>query len=355
MINDVLSKFRNLSGILTLHVKQSIKPKLQLDELTAGIVGGDRVVLGQAITLVESNLEADQVLAEQLIKNILPLTGKALRVGITGVPGVGKSTFIEAFGRHIISEGKKPAVLTIDPSSELTKGSILGDKTRMEELSRNPQAFIRPSASSHVLGGVALKTRETIFLCEAAGYDVNIIETVGVGQSEVAVRNMTDFFLLLMLAGAGDQLQGIKKGIIEIADAIVITKADGDNVTSASAAQLVYQQALQLLTAPPSGLQPRVLTSSAHTGQGMSDIWKLILKHKNETLASGYFEDNRTRQNIAWFTEYFNHLVNLELQRSTPLQTERKKLEQAVREYQLSAPEAARKLLEAYHQSFPNK
>ena len=209
---------------------QTVKPRLTSDQYATGILSGDRVMLGQAITLIESNLENDKALSVEVLEKIMPNTGNAFRLGITGAPGVGKSTFIEAFGKYVTEQGKKIAVLTIDPSSQLTKGSILGDKTRMEELSKNPMAFIRPTASGNTLGGVANKTREVLLLCEAAGHEVIIIETVGVGQSEVTVKNMVDFFLLLMLAGAGDELQGIKKGIMEITDAMVITKADGDNI-----------------------------------------------------------------------------------------------------------------------------
>ena len=252
-----------------------MKPKLTLEQYTNGIVQGNRVVLGQAITLIESSLADDQILAGQLLEAILNKTGNAIRIGITGVPGVGKSTLIEALGNHIITLGKKIAVLTVDPSSQLTKGSILGDKTRMEDLSKNPMAFIRPSASGSVLGGVANKTREVMLLCEASGYDVIIIETVGVGQSEVEVKSMTDFFLLLMLAGAGDELQGIKKGIMEMADGLAITKADGDNIQQATAAQSEYQHALHLYPTPASGWNPNVLTCSALTGTGIDEIWKM--------------------------------------------------------------------------------
>src|SRR6187551_1060973 len=221
----VSSKFRNLGAHSETTLKQTVKPRLTADQYATGILSGDRVMLGQAITLVESNLENDKVLSAEVLEKIMPHTGNAFRLGITGAPGVGKSTFIEAFGKHVTEQGKKIAVLTIDPSSQLTKGSILGDKTRMEELSKNAMAFIRPTASGNTLGGTTGRTRECILLCEAAGYEVIIVETVGVGQSETSVKNLVDFFLLLMLAGAGDELQGMKKGITEIAHAIVITKA----------------------------------------------------------------------------------------------------------------------------------
>jgi LAO/AO transport system kinase len=332
-------------------LKQSPKPRLNLNNLAQGILSGDRFVLSQAITLMESNLESDQKLASLLLEEILPHTGNALRIGITGVPGVGKSTFIETFGTYVIKNDKKLAVLTIDPSSQFTKGSILGDKTRMEELSKNPMAFIRPTAASNALGGVAHKTREAMFLCEAAGYEVIIIETVGVGQSEVAVRNMVDFFLLLMLAGAGDELQGIKKGIMETADAVVVTKADGDNVKHATEAKATYQQAFHLFSTPVSGWMPTVLTSSAFTGDGIEAVWNMILKYKQVTNASGFFSKNRSFQNVAWFEACFSQLLNNDLQEFSALQRARKKLERAVANLSISSPVAARQLLEAYHQA----
>ncbi|MDH4091848.1 MAG: methylmalonyl Co-A mutase-associated GTPase MeaB [Cyclobacteriaceae bacterium] len=330
-------------------MKQSIKPRPKLDQLVNGILQGDRVILGQAITLVESKLEHDARLAESALEKIIHKTGQALRIGITGAPGVGKSTFIEAFGKHVTGQGKKLAVLTIDPSSPLTKGSILGDKTRMEELARNPLAFIRPTAASSTLGGVAHKTREAMLLCEAAGYEVIIIETVGVGQSEVAVKSMVDFFLLLMLAGAGDELQGIKRGIVEIADAVVISKADGDNVKAAAAAQTIYQQALHLLSASESGWKPPVLTASAVRGEGIEAIWKMILRYQRETTASGFFEKNRRHQHISWFRDSFSQLLQREIEKSDALRAKQKALEQSVMNHDISSQIAARQMLEAYY------
>ena len=223
-----------------------MRKRLNLEQYAAGIRSGNRVVLSQAITLVESTLEADQALASALVQEVLPHTGQSIRIGITGVPGVGKSTFIEAFGKMLLDLGNKVAVLAVDPSSQLTKGSILGDKTRMEVLAADKRAFIRPSPSGSTLGGLSAKTREAMLLCEAAGFDVILIETVGVGQSETAVKSMVDFFMLLMLSGAGDELQGIKKGIMEMADALVIHKADGDNLEAAQKAKSNYQNALHL-------------------------------------------------------------------------------------------------------------
>jgi LAO/AO transport system kinase len=331
------------------------RPRLDITSLADGIFSRDRVILGQAITLIESNLESDQSAAAALLEKVLSKTGSSLRIGVTGVPGVGKSTFIESFGKYLVNNGKKLAVLTIDPSSTLTKGSILGDKTRMDELSKHPSAFVRPSSSATATGGVAHKTREAMLLCEAAGYDVIIIETIGVGQSEIAVSNMVDFFLLLMLAGAGDELQGIKKGIIEIADAIVITKADGNNLKNAVEAQGVYQQALHLLSVPESGWHPTVLLSSAITGNGIEEIWNVMSKHNEHAKSTGYFLKNRSRQNIAWFHERFIQLLNKDLQQFIELRNFQKTLEEKVSSSAISSQAAAQQLLEAYHDALKRK
>jgi LAO/AO transport system kinase len=331
------------------------RPRLDITSLADGIFSRDRVILGQAITLIESNLESDQSAAAALLEKVLSKTGSSLRIGVTGVPGVGKSTFIESFGKYLVNNGKKLAVLTIDPSSTLTKGSILGDKTRMDELSKHPSAFVRPSSSATATGGVAHKTREAMLLCEAAGYDVIIIETIGVGQSEIAVSNMVDFFLLLMLAGAGDELQGIKKGIIEIADAIVITKADGNNLKNAVEAQGVYQQALHLLSVPESGWHPTVLLSSAITGNGIEEIWNVMSKHNEHAKSTGYFLKNRSRQNIAWFHERFIQLLNKDLQQFIELRNFQKTLEEKVSSSAISSEAAAQQMLEAYHDALKRK
>lgn len=313
------------------------------------------MVLSQAITIIESNLEEDQKLSAGLLEKIIHATGNSIRIGITGVPGVGKSSFIEALGKHITGLGKKLAVLTIDPSSPSTKGSILGDKTRMEELSKNALAYIRPSPSGNTLGGTAGKTREVILLCEAAGYEVIIIETVGVGQSEVSVKNLADFFLLLMLAGAGDELQGIKKGITEVADAIVITKADGDNIKNANKARVSYQQALYFQPASKSEWVPKAFTVSAQTGSGIEEVWRMILSYKEQTTASGFFAGNRSLQNIAWFNDHFQQLLKSDIGRFRDLQTEKEKLESLVGNQKISAPQAAEKLLKAYHRAIQKK
>lgn len=285
--------------------------KLSTEELVEGIRSGNRVILSRAITLIESNREEDQRQAEDLLQAILPDTGKSFRLGITGVPGVGKSTFIESFGTLLTEKGKKLAVLTIDPSSQRTKGSILGDKTRMEELARNPNAFIRPSASGSTLGGVSGKTREVMLLCEAAGFDFIIIETVGVGQSETHVHGMVDFFLLLMLAGAGDELQGIKKGIMEMADSVVINKADGDNLKQAKRAKAEYQNALHLFPANPSGWIPQVKTCSALDKSGLEEVFEMLTKFQTQVVGNGFFDKNRANQQVSWFKENLNELLKI--------------------------------------------
>lgn len=327
-----------------------MKQRLSTGEYAAGIASGDRVILAKAISLAESNLPEDQKQTAELLAQLKPNT-TTIRIGITGVPGVGKSTFIEAFGKHITSLHKKIAILTIDPSSQLTKGSILGDKTRMDELSKNPLAFIRPSASGNTLGGTTGTTRECILLCEAAGYEVIIVETVGVGQSETSVKNLVDFFLLLMLAGAGDELQGIKKGIMEMADAVVITKADGDNISRAKAAQADYQHALNLFTDTLSGWKPKVLTSSALEHKGIKEVWEAILTFKDYAIHSGYFEQQRRDQNITAFREAFDQLLKNELAASVEIQKKSASLENDVADQKLSAHQAADQLLALYRQS----
>ncbi len=281
---------------------RSIK-RPSLDELTRGIDQSDRMMLSRAITIVESKLASDQQLATKLLDSVIHKTGKSVRIGITGVPGVGKSTFIESFGTHLTALGKKLAVLSIDPSSTLTKGSILGDKTRMTHLSQNSNAFIRPSPAGTSLGGVAQKTRESILLCEAAGFDVILVETVGVGQSETAVRDMVDFFLLLMIAGGGDELQGIKRGIMEMADALVINKADGNNLKPANQAKKAYENALHLFPPHESGWTVPVKTCSAIKNEGIPEIWSTIEIYMSTSTESGYLTRQREAQNVKWMHE----------------------------------------------------
>ena len=276
-------------------------------ELAQQIIEGNRTALGQGITLLESTLPEHEQKAQELLKLCLPHSQKSIRVGVTGVPGVGKSTFIEAFGKLLTGKGKKIAVLAIDPTSERTHGSILGDKSRMHELAADENAFIRPSPSSGILGGVANKTRESIILCEAAGFDIILIETVGVGQSETTVSNLADFFLLMMLAGAGDELQGIKRGIMEMADALIITKSDGDNSINAKNAAMEYKKALHLFTTKENGWIPQVSTCSALDKTGLDTIWELIEKYNNQMQANSYFVGNRNKQNNYWLHHIIKH------------------------------------------------
>ena len=324
--------------------------RLTLEQYVNGIRACDRVILARAITLVESDLAADNELAAEVLQAILPDTGNGRRVGITGVPGAGKSTLIDKLGLHLIHDrGERVAVLTVDPSSPVTGGSILGDKTRMERLFQEEGAFIRPSAARGHLGGVARRTRETMLLCEAAGYQDILIETVGVGQSETAVRAMTDFFLLLLIPGAGDELQGIKRGIIEAADGIAVNKADGDNRPKAERARIEYASALHLFMTPPDGWAPRVVTCSAMTGEGIAGIWQMILDHRQQLAANGAFAERRARQALDWMQE----LVMLELRREFqvhPAVAERlPEMRKAVRDGRLSPLAAARELLGRFH------
>ena len=282
------------------------QPRLDAQAYIDGILAGDITILSQAVTLVESNLPSDQVIAQKVIEGCLPHSGNAVRVGITGVPGAGKSTFIEALGTKLCKEGKKLAVLAIDPSSERSKGSILGDKTRMMELSTQANAFIRPSPSAGSLGGVARKTRESIVLCEAAGFDTVLVETVGVGQSETAAHSMVDFFLLLQVTGTGDELQGIKRGIMEMADGIAINKCDGNNIDKARVARTQFKNALALFPPHESGWKPTAVTCSSVEGNGIDDVWKMIEDYMVFTKRNGYFRKKRTQQSKYWMYETIN-------------------------------------------------
>ena len=311
-----------------------------------GLRAGDRLVLSRAITLVESQLPADQLLARQVMEGVLPHTPQTpVRVGITGVPGVGKSTFIEAFGTYLTSLGKQLAVLAIDPTSQRSGGSILGDKTRMESLSMDPRAYIRPSPAGDSLGGVAHRTRETMLLCEAAGFDVILIETVGVGQSETLVHGMVDFFLLLMLAGAGDELQGMKRGIMELADALAITKADGDNATAANRARVEYQNALHLFPPTGTGWQPPVVTCSAMTGTGIADIWRMIDQHQALLTQTGQRLQHRQMQALDWFRSLLRQQIERQFFSRPGLSEQLKQLEQEVRSGTLLPTQAVERLI----------
>ncbi len=325
---------------------RKVKKKFKSPEFyIQGIKKGNITILSQAITLIESSKEEHQTVAQEIISKCLPLSENSVRIGITGVPGVGKSTFIEAFGMRLISKGKKIAVLAIDPSSKRSKGSILGDKTRMERLSAEKNAFIRPSPSAGSLGGVARKTAETIILCEAAGFDTIFIETVGVGQSEIAVSSMTDFFMLLMLAGAGDELQGIKRGIMEMADLIVINKADGDNLKKATRAKAEYQNALHLFPPAESGWNPKVVTASAETGNGIPEIDDLLNDYFKFTKENNYFFEKRNKQAIYRMYETINEELKSKFYNNSEVKNNLKKLEKDVLSGKLSPYVAVQILL----------
>jgi LAO/AO transport system kinase len=314
------------------------------EEYARGVRAGDATVLARAITLIESTAPQHAEDAEELMKLLLPHRDHSVRIGITGVPGVGKSTFIEAFGLYLCEQGHRVAVLAVDPTSVVSGGSILGDKTRMENLSRHPAAYIRPSPSGGALGGVTRKTRETITLCEAAGYDVILIETVGVGQSEIAVRSMTDFFLLLALTGAGDELQGIKKGIVEMADAIAVTKADGDNVIAAERLQLELAQVLHLLAPATAGWKPEVLTCSAVKGSGIPEVWAVVEKFRKEMMASGEWDARRLRQVHEGLVEFAREQVLTGMHESTVVQQDLNVFGGMVAEGKMALREAAGKV-----------
>lgn len=306
-------------------------PGPTIDDLIAGVRSGDRAMLARAITLVESTKAEHQARSQQLLQALLPATGGALRLGITGVPGVGKSTTIDQLGMNLAALGHKVAVLAVDPTSRLTGGSILGDKTRMSRLSQEPKAFIRPSPTSGTLGGVTRKTRETMALCEAAGFDVIIVETVGVGQSEIAVADMVDFFLVLLLAGGGDDLQGIKKGIIEIADMIAINKADGDNVTRAERAASEYRGALQILHRQSAAWSPPVITISGISNNSLDKLWDNILAHRTAVTASGDFAERRQRQAVAWMRDMLNDRIMASIKSNPQVAARLPDLEEDVR------------------------
>jgi LAO/AO transport system kinase len=308
-VNEGIDQPSSLNPLAAQRFRESLPKELDAPAYMQGILDGNRALLSKAITLVESVLPRHQQLAQEIIGTCVPHSGKSVRVGITGVPGVGKSTFIEALGKYLTARGHKIAVLAIDPSSRRTKGSILGDKTRMEDLANDPNAYIRPSSSAGTLGGVARNTRESIILCEAAGFDIIFVETVGVGQSETAVHSMVDFFLLLMLAGAGDELQGIKRGIMEMADAIVINKADGDNVPKAELAAREYKNALHLFPPSPSGWTPIVITASSTEGKGITNTWKMVEDYMDLTKGSGFFEVRRKEQALQAFTDTIEETI----------------------------------------------
>lgn len=326
--------------------KRQPKRELTADEYVEGILRGDRVILSRAITLIESTKPEHYAKGQEVIERCLPHSGNSIRIGITGVPGAGKSTFIESFGTYLTSQGHKVAVLAIDPSSERSKGSILGDKTRMESLSVNPKAFIRPTPSGLTLGGVARKTRETIILCEAAGFDTILVETVGVGQSETIVKSMTDFFLLLLIAGAGDELQGIKRGIMEMADAIVITKADGDNQLKAQQARNQYQSVINLFPANDNGWQVPVTTCSVYDQSSIIAISDLINRFAEETRANGFFHLQRNQQLVKSFYEWIDFSIKSRFYENTEVKQLIKKLLPQIQSGHITPYQAGHQILE---------
>lgn len=318
-------------------------------EFIDGILSGNRMLLSRAITLIESTKRDHHEIAQDIIEGCLPHAGNSIRIGITGVPGVGKSTFIEAFGNHIIEkENRSLAVLAVDPSSSRTKGSILGDKTRMDTLSNNPKAYIRPTPTSGSLGGVAQSTRETITLCEAAGFDTILIETVGVGQSETAVHSMVDFFLLLMLAGAGDELQGIKRGIMEMADSIAINKADSGNEEAAKRAKSEFKNALHLFPPTDSGWIPKVTTCSAYHNKGIDDVWSIIDEFIRHTKTKGYFDSKRKQQAVYWLEESINQELHRKFYENKELNTMLQTFREQVQNGEVSTQKAANLLIDHF-------
>ncbi len=333
-----------------LQIKQK-KAMLSVDAFMDGILSGNRTILSQAITLIESSLPKHREIAQEIIERCLPHAGKSIRLGITGVPGAGKSTFIEALGTMLTNEGNKLAVLAIDPSSERTKGSILGDKTRMEELSVAPNAFIRPSPSAGSLGGVARKTRESIILCEAAGFNTIFVETVGVGQSETAAHGMVDFFLLIQIANAGDELQGIKRGIMEMADMITINKADGDNIQKANVAKVQFQNALMLFPPTESGWIPTVTTCSAHTKNGVKEIWDTVLQYVEMTKNNGYFHAKRVQQDQRILSETIDEHLKMHFYNNSLVKEKLKEAILQIKNATVNPYMVAQKILDEYFEN----
>ncbi|MBR6846297.1 MAG: methylmalonyl Co-A mutase-associated GTPase MeaB [Bacteroidaceae bacterium] len=326
-----------------------VRRQLTASDYVEGILKGDSSVLGQAVTLVESTLPEHHQIAQEVIEKCLPYSGNSIRVGISGVPGAGKSTSIDEFGIHVLGEhGGKLAVLAIDPSSERTKGSILGDKTRMEKLSVHPKTFIRPSPSAGSLGGVARKTRETIILCEAAGYDKIFVETVGVGQSETACHSMVDFFLLIQLAGTGDELQGIKRGIMEMADGIIINKCDGNNVEKCQLAASHFRNALHLFPMPESGWLPQVLTYSGFYGIGIKEVWDMVYAYMDFVKKNGYFEHRRAEQAKYWMYESINENLRNSFYQNPTIEMMLKAEERSVLAGEKTSFVAAKQLFDTY-------
>lgn len=327
------------------------RAQLSVDDYVEGILAGNRMILSKAITIIESNAPRHFDMGQEIVGRILPHTGRSIRVGITGVPGAGKSTFIETLGTHVCNLGHKVAVLAVDPSSSISKGSILGDKTRMEQLSREENAFIRPSPSGGTLGGVSRKSRETLLLCEAAGYDVILVETVGVGQSETTVRSMVDYFLMVALTGGGDDLQGIKKGIMELADSILVNKADGDNKRRAMAARADFDQMLHYLRPATEGWTSRAYMCSSLTGEGIAEMWDVIQQFRDTVKASGLFEQRRQQQNITWVETMIDEFFKTMIAQNETIQNARAELEHKVTQGHLSPTAAARQIIGTIEQT----
>ena len=324
------------------------KTNLSLEQYKSGLNAGDRLILSKAITLCESQLPEDELLASLLIEETLGQSEHSFRIGITGIPGVGKSTFIEAFGLYLIQQGHKLAVLSVDPTSSLNHGSILGDKTRMNELSLNRNAYIRPSPAGKQLGGIAEKTRENILLCEAAGFNVILIETVGVGQSETAVKHLSDFMILLMISGAGDELQGIKRGLMELADMVLINKSDGNNLKASKQTKTLIKQALHYFPANTNQWEIPVETISSIDQTGIDNVWKLIERYQKITKTNHYFESNRNKQNLKWFQEGLsNQILRLFLKDPT-LQAQKAEIESAIVQETLSVKSGIQQLMQSF-------
>lgn len=345
-VNSGVTSQPSVNPYRRVHARRA---QLSANDYVEGILKGNVSILGRAVTLVESRAEAHQALAQEVIEKCLPYTGNSRRIGITGVPGAGKSTSIDVFGLHVLRQGGKLAVLAIDPSSERTKGSILGDKTRMEKLSQHPDAFIRPSPSAGSLGGVARKTRETIMLCEAAGYNNIFVETVGVGQSETAVHSMVDFFLLIQLAGTGDELQGIKRGIMEMADGIVINKADGDNIDSANLAAAQFRNALHLFPPTPSKWVPEVICYSGYYELNIDKVWDMIDRYFEYVKKTGYFQQKRNEQAKYWMLETINERLRHDFYSRPEIRALLEQKEMRVLNNEQSSFTAAQDVLDRYY------
>ncbi|BAX80711.1 methylmalonyl Co-A mutase-associated GTPase MeaB [Labilibaculum antarcticum] len=354
-VNKGISRPPSINPRIADRLKDNKRREYSVEGYVQGILDGNIGILSQAITLIESSKHDHQLVAQEIIEKCLPFSGKSVRIGVTGVPGAGKSTFIEAFGKHVTGHGHKLAVLAIDPSSERSKGSILGDKTRMEELAVDPKAYIRPSPSAGSLGGVARKTRESLILCEAAGFDTILIETVGVGQSETAVHSMVDFFLLIKIAGAGDELQGIKRGIMEMADAISINKADGNNIHTAQLARVQFENALHLFPESPSGWIPKVLTCSSIEKTGIDTIWDNIIEYCSHTKQNGYFNQRRSEQAKYWMYETINEQLRDRFYHLDVIKGKIPDYEKKVLNDEMSSFVAAHKLLGAYFSDVKSK